>query len=156
MLRGKLVCPGLIDTHAHVSRDLVSLAVDPDEAGVFAGVTSVIDAGSTGYLHLPPFRKYVIAQARTDVFVFLNISPFGEVVLPEVGFDLVDEGAFLATIEDNRDVVCGIKVRAIGELIYATKIDVIDLAVRIARKAGLPLMVHLGMGFNEPSLTGFD
>ncbi len=147
---GKLVCPGLIDTHAHVSRDLVSLAVDPDEAGVLSGVTAVSDAGSTGYLHLHPFRKYAIAQARTDVFVFLNVSPFGEVVLPETGFDLVDEAAFLATIEANRDVVRGIKVRAIGELIYANKIDVIDLAVRIARNAGLPLMVHLGMGFNEP------
>lgn len=147
---GKLVCPGLIDIHAHVSRDLVSLAIDPDEAGVGAGVTTVNDAGSTGYLHLHPFRKFVISQARTDVFVFLNISPFGEVVLPEIGFEIVDEAAFLATIEANRDVVRGIKVRAIGELIYANKVDVVDLAARIARKSGLPLMVHLGMGFNEP------
>ncbi len=147
---GRLVCPGLIDIHAHVSRDLVSLAVDPDEAGVLAGVTTVNDAGSVGYLHLHPFRKFVISQARTDVFVFLNVSPFGEVVLPEVGFDILDEAAFLATIAANRDIVRGIKLRAIGELIYANKVDVVDLAVRIARKAGLPLMVHLGMGFKEP------
>jgi len=147
---GKLVCPGLIDIHAHVSRDLVSLAVDPDEAGVTAGCTTVSDAGSVGYLHLHPFRKYAISQARTDVFVFLNISPFGEVVLPEVGFDIVDETEFLKIIDTNRDVVKGIKLRAIGELIYANKVDVVELAVRIARKAGLPLMIHLGMGFNEP------
>jgi len=147
---GSLVCPGLIDIHAHVSRDLVSLAVDPDDGGVTAGVTTVNDAGSVGYLHLHPFRKFAIAQARTDVFVFLNISPFGEVVLPEVGFDIVDETEFIKVIESNRDVVRGIKLRAIGELIYATRVDVVDLAVRIARKAGLPLMVHLGMGFNEP------
>lgn len=147
---GKLVCPGLIDIHAHVSRDLVSLAVDPDQAGVLAGVTTVNDAGSTGYLHLHPFRKFVISQARTDVFVFLNVSPFGEVVLPEIGFDIVDEAVFLETINANREVVRGIKLRAIGELIYANKVDVVSLAVRIARKAGLPLMVHLGMGFNEP------
>ena len=147
---GKLVCPGLIDIHSHVSRDLVSLAVDPDEAGVLAGVTAVNDAGSVGYLHLHPFRKYAITQARTDVFVFLNVSPFGEVVLPETGFDIIDEAAFLATIESNRDVARGIKLRAIAELIYAVKVDVVEMAVRIARKAGLPLMVHLGMGFNEP------
>jgi dihydroorotase len=147
---GKLVCPGLIDIHAHVSRDLVSLAVDPDEAGVSAGVTTVNDAGSVGYLHLHPFRKYVISQSITDVFVFLNISPFGEIVLPEVGFDILDETIFLETIEANRDIVRGIKVRAIGELIYANEVDVIDLALRLARKAGLPLMVHLGMGFHEP------
>jgi dihydroorotase len=29
-------------------------------------------------------------------------------------------------------------------------VDVFELAWRIAREAGLPLMVHLGMGFNEP------
>ena len=147
---GKLVCPGMIDIHTHVSHDLISLAVDPDEAGVTAGVTTVSDAGSIGYLHLHPFRKYIIPQSRTDVFVFLNVSPFGEVILPEIGFDIVDETAFLAAIEANRDVVRGIKLRAIGELIYATTVDVVGLAVRIARQAGLPLMIHLGMGFNEP------
>jgi dihydroorotase len=147
---GKLVCPGFIDIHAHVSSDIIPLAVTPDEAGVTAGCTAVSDAGSVGYLHLHPFRKFAIAPARTDVFVFLNVSPFGEVVLPEVGFDIVDEAEFLKVIEANRDVVKGIKLRAIGELIYANKVDVVDLAVRIARKAGLPLMIHLGMGFNEP------
>lgn len=147
---GKLVCPGFIDIHAHVSSDIVPLAVTPDEAGVTAGCTTVSDAGSVGYLHLHPFRKFAIAPARTDVFVFLNVSPFGEVVLPEVGFDIVDEAEFLKVIEANRDIVKGIKLRAIGELIYANKVDVVDLALRIARKAGLPLMIHLGMGFNEP------
>jgi dihydroorotase len=148
--QGLIVIPGMIDIHAHVSRDLITIAVDPDQAGVFSGATAVNDAGSVGYLHLHPFRKFAIAQARTDVFVFLNVSPFGEVVLPEAGFEIVDEIEFLNVIEANRDVVRGIKVRAIGELIYAAKVDVLDLAVRVARKAGLPLMVHLGMGFNEP------
>ena len=148
--RGKLVCPGMMDIHAHVSRDLVSLAVDPDEAGVQAGCTTVNDAGSVGYLHLHPFRKFVIEPAQTDVFVFLNVSPFGEVVLPETGFDVLDESEFLRVIEANRDVVRGIKLRAIAELIYAVKVDVVEQAVRIARQAGLPLMIHLGMGFNEP------
>lgn len=146
----KLVCPGFIDIHAHVASDLIPLAVTPDEAGVTAGCTAVSDAGSVGYLHLHPFRKFAIASARTDVFVFLNVSPFGEVVLPEVGFDIIQEAEFLEVIEANRDVVRGIKLRAIGELIYATKVDVVDIAVRIARKVGLPLMIHLGMGFNEP------
>lgn len=147
---GHLVVPGLIDLHAHVSRDLISLAVDPDEAGVTAGCTAVNDAGSVGYLHLPPFRKYAIQPAQTDVFVFLNVSPFGEVVLPETGFDILDEAEFLRVIEANRDVVRGIKLRAIAELIHSIKADVVGQAVRIARNAGLPLMVHLGMGFNEP------
>ena len=147
---GKLVCPGLIDLHTHVARDLVSLAVDPDQAGVLAGVTTVNDAGSVGYLHLLPFRKYAIAPAQTDVFVFLNVSPFGQAALPEIGFEIVDEAAFLTVIEANRDVVRGVKLRAVGELLYAARRDALPLAARIARQAGLPLMIHLGMKFNEP------
>jgi dihydroorotase len=147
---GKLVVPGLIDLHAHVAADLISLAVEPDDAGVNTGVTTVVDAGSTGRTNLHAFRKFIVSQARTDVFVFLNIAPFGEAVLPEVGFEVADEDEVLRTIAANRDVVRGIKVRAIGELMYATKVDVIGLAVRVARRAGLPLMVHLGMGFAEP------
>jgi dihydroorotase len=147
---GKLVVPGLIDLHAHVATDLIPLAVEPDDAGVAAGVTAVVDAGSTGRTSLHAFRKFVIAQARTDVFAFLNIAPFGEAILPEVGFEVVDEDAVLRTIAANREVVRGVKVRAIAELIYATRTDVIELAVRVARRAGLPLMVHLGMGFEEP------
>ena len=114
------------------------------------GVTTVVDAGSTGWTNLHAFRKFVSAPARTDVFAFLNIAPFGEAILPEVGFEVVDEDAVLRTIAANGDFVRGIKVRAIGELMYATKVDVIGLAVRVARRAGLPLMVHLGMGFAEP------
>lgn len=147
---GKLVTPGLIDLHAHVAADLISLAVEPDDAGVATGVTTVVDAGSTGWTNLPAFRKFVIPQTRTDVFAFLNIAPFGEAILPEVGFEVIDEDAVLRTLADHRGIVRGIKVRAIAELIYATKVDVIGMAVRIARKAGLPLMVHLGMGFDEP------
>lgn len=84
------------------------------------------------------------------MFEFLNVSPFGEAVLPEASFEAFDQAAFLQTIEANRDMVRGVKVRAIGELLYAYKVDVFELAWQTARKAGLPMMVHLGMGFDEP------
>ena len=46
--RGKLVTPGLINTHAHLYRYAYPIAVDPDAVGFPAGVTTAIDAGSGG------------------------------------------------------------------------------------------------------------
>ena len=148
-LTGQLVTPGLIDLHAHVASDLVSLAVEPDRAGVEAGVTTVADAGSTGYLNFPAFRKFVIAPAQTDVFVFLHVAPFGEAILPEVAYDHSDVDAILKVIQEHRDMVRGVKVRAVKELLAGTGIDVLDMARRIAREAGLPLMVHVGTEDDE-------
>ena len=39
---GKIVSPGLIDLHAHVFDGVVSNGLDPDLAGVRAGVTTVV------------------------------------------------------------------------------------------------------------------
>ena len=44
---GKTVTPGLIDIHCQVADGLSIGAVHPDLAGVQAGVTTVVDAGTT-------------------------------------------------------------------------------------------------------------
>ena len=43
--KGKLVTPGLINTHAHLYRYAYPISVDPDAVGFPAGVTTAIDAG---------------------------------------------------------------------------------------------------------------
>ena len=60
---GKLVVPGLIDLHTHVYDGVNQTGVKPDLAGVFSGVTTLVDAGSAGcYLSLihisEPTRPY--------------------------------------------------------------------------------------------------
>src|SRR6185436_17733312 len=45
---GYLVTPGLIDLHAHVFEGCNRTGVNPDLAGVHAGVTTIVDAGSSG------------------------------------------------------------------------------------------------------------
>ena len=45
--RGKLVIPGMIDTHAHVYEHVTgSFGLNPDLVGVRAGVTTVVDQGA--------------------------------------------------------------------------------------------------------------
>lgn len=146
--RGMLVVPGLIDLHTHVARDIVALSADPDAIGVHSGVTTLVDAGSVGFTNFPGFRKFVIAEAQTDVFSFLHLSPVGEVVLPETAYEAVDTGKMLALIEANRDRIKGIKIRAVANFIHDPQ-DLLATARAVASQAGLPLMVHLGLDRGE-------
>lgn len=43
-----LLCPGLIDIHAHVFTGMTPLGVDPDEWCLGRGCTTIVDAGSAG------------------------------------------------------------------------------------------------------------
>lgn len=45
---GCLVCPGLVDLHVHCFPGGSVLGVDPDEWCLKRGVTTVVDAGSSG------------------------------------------------------------------------------------------------------------
>ena len=47
-------------------------------------------------------------------------------------------------IEANRDVICGVKVRASGVIVGAWGITPAKIAKRIAEMTNLPLMVHVG------------
>ena len=54
---GKLVLPGLIDTHAHVYQYVTGrFGLNPDMVGVRSGVTTVIDQGGPSCMTLPGFR----------------------------------------------------------------------------------------------------
>src|SRR5437667_9514988 len=75
---GLYVTPGLIDLHAHVfaGSDGVGLAggdssIFPDDFALRVGVTTVVDAGSSGRHNFAQFKKTVIDRARTRVLVFL-------------------------------------------------------------------------------------
>ena len=45
---GLIVTPGLIDAHVHCYQYATPLGINPDEACLSRGVTTVIDAGSSG------------------------------------------------------------------------------------------------------------
>ena len=60
---GKIVTPGLIDLHTHVFPDVGPYGIEPDPYCVMRGVTTVIDAGTSGAYSFPAFRKYTIPHA---------------------------------------------------------------------------------------------
>lgn len=147
---GKIVTPGLIDIHAHVADGIFQRAVPPDAAGVLSGVTTVCDAGSSGWTNFPAFKRYVIPQAKTDVFAFLNLSSIGLPVRPEIWcWQNIDAEAMLKTISENRDIIKGVKLRAVGAVMLYLGVEAIRVAKKIATEAGLPMMIHLGIDAGE-------
>src|SRR5579864_8972031 len=73
-VRGRLVTPGLIDLHTHVYWGGTSLGVDPDALSAASGVTTHVDAGSSGAGNFMGFRRHLIERAQVRVLPFLNIS----------------------------------------------------------------------------------
>jgi dihydroorotase len=149
---GKIVAPGLIDMHGHVFDQFLPVSIEADLVGLPAGVTTIVDAGSAGAFTFPAFRKYVIEHERTRVYALLNISAIGLVVLNELYIDpkLIDPKAAIKTIEDNRPLILGIKVRINGrDNEVDHDVDALGKA-RIASDAtGVPIMMHWT---NEPRL----
>lgn len=142
---GKIVTPGLIDVHAHVYDGVAQVSVQPDVVGVAKGVTTLVDGGSSGATTFPGFRDYVIRPARTRVYALLNISTPGMTVPDELAdLDWVDPEAAVLTIEANRDVIVGLKVRMLAGLPGGGDLEVMRRTREAADAAGVPIMVHIG------------
>src|SRR5882724_1786120 len=72
-VRGRLVLPGMIDTHAHVYRYVSGrFGLDADMVGVQSGVTTVVDQGGPSCMTFPGFRKFIVEPATTNVLAFLS------------------------------------------------------------------------------------
>jgi dihydroorotase len=146
---GKLVLPGLIDTHAHVYRHVTGkFGLPADMVGVGSAVTTVVDQGGPSCMTLPGFRHYVAEPARTRVLCFLSAYLVGGLeghLYPELyGPGGVNVPATVKAAQANADLVRGIKAHA--EIGGASRwgLEVIKLGKQIAREAGIPLYIHLG------------
>jgi dihydroorotase len=140
----RLVVPGLIDIHAHVNHRGARNGLDPDLAGVASGVTTVVDAGSAGSAAYEGFHHHIVRKAATEVLAFVHIARHGLAHVPEATtMDDVDVGATASIVTDYPEVI-GVKVRACGPAIERYGMEFINLAIRAAREAQAPVMVHIG------------
>jgi dihydroorotase len=140
---GKIVTPGLIDMHCHVYAGVHKDSVDPDIAGIMQGVTTVVDGGSSGQAIFGGFTKYVIPSSRTNVFCFLSVVSQGHTLMPELrDWAEIDSDAIIAKIESNRNIIKGLKLRLVGSLVANEGIKVWEVTKKIAKKVGLPVMIH--------------
>ena len=142
---GKIVTPGLIDLHTHVYHGVNQTGVDPDLAGVRAGVTTVVDAGSAGCYTFGGFPEHVAPKAKTRIICMLHISRTGLSFQPEIsGRDDIDFDETVSVIRANKPLIQGVKVRAVGPAVPVLGVEMVELAKRAANEGGVRLMVHIG------------
>lgn len=145
--RGKLVTPGLIDLHCHVYPGLTRFggAYTPDDAGVLSGVTTVVDAGTTGASTFAGLRDFVLPRVKTRIIPFLHVAPTGLAVLPELRYeDDIQEDMALEVLEAHPKLIGGVKIRFTGPYVRVAGAQAVQRAKNISRQAKRPLMVHIG------------
>lgn len=80
---GMLVSPGLINIHTHVYAGSKPGFADgqssqlPDAFAPRSGITTVVDAGTTGWRTFPDFKSKVVDPSLTRVLAFINIFETG-------------------------------------------------------------------------------
>ncbi len=152
---GRLVLPGLIDTHAHVYRYVTGrFGLDADLVGVRSGVTALVDQGGPSCMTLPGFREFVARPARSRVYAFLSAYLVGGLeghYYPALYRpDCVDVDATVRAARANRDLVKGIKAHAEIGGVARWGLEVMRLAARIGVEADLPLYIHFGQLWSLP------
>ena len=154
-VRGRLVLPGMIDTHAHVYRYVSGrFGMDADLVGVHSGVTTVIDQGGPSCMTLPGFRHFVAEPAKTRVYAFLSSYLVGGLeghLYPTLySPDGINIDAAVRAAKANLDLVRGIKGHAEIGGFARWGIKVLQMSAEIGRKADLPLYVHFGQLWGLP------
>ncbi|RUW23117.1 MULTISPECIES: amidohydrolase/deacetylase family metallohydrolase [unclassified Mesorhizobium] len=146
--KGAFLSPGWTDLHVHVWYGGTDISLRPGQCGATRGVTTMVDAGSAGEANFHGFREFIIEPAKENVYAFLNIGSIGLVACNRVS-ELIDMRSIdfdrtIATVEANRDVIVGLKVRASHVITGAWDLTPVRLAKKLGRILKLPIMVHVG------------
>jgi len=116
--KGLYVVPGLIDIHTHVfvgtKPDKFAdgiYSVSPDDFTFKSGVTTVVDAGTSGWRNFSLFKEQVIDKSQTRVLAFVNIAASGMSGKPSQE-DINDMNADSAAlvIQKYKDIIVGVKI----------------------------------------------
>jgi Predicted amidohydrolase len=139
------VTPGLVDIHTHVfagsmGREYIGEnCVRPDGFTFRSGVTTVVDAGSSGWRNFGEFRDQIINRAQTRVLAMLNIVGSGMGGRPDVEQNTrdMDPQRTAEVAKRHSDVVVGIKVAHYAGPEWIA----VDRGVEAGNLAQLPVMV---------------
>lgn len=152
------VTPGLVDMHVHVysgtgERNSYAgdLSVPPDGFTFRNGVTTVVDAGCSGWRNFEDFKQRIIDRSKTRVFAMLNIVGSGmRGPKYENNTDDMDGQATAAMALKYPQVIVGIKTAHFAGPGWKP----VEQAVIAGSKANIPVMVDFGV--DRPTRPIYD
>ena len=152
-VRGLVVTPGLVDIHAHVYAGTGMRgaydgdnSVYPDGFTFRSCVTTVADAGSSGWRNFPDFKDRIIDRAKTRVFAFLNIVGGGMAGrIPEQNVEDMDAETAAAMAKKYPALIVGIKTAHFE----GPEWTAVDRALQAGTLAQIPIMVDFGVFRSE-------
>ena len=145
---GLYVTPGLVDIHVHVYAGTGKKnaycgdnSQYPDGFTFRVGVTTVADAGSSGWRSFPDFKDRVIDRSQTRVLAFLNIVGTGMCGGPiEQNLEDMDAKATADQAKRYPGVVIGVKTAHYAGPDWTP----VERAVQAGTLANIPVMVDFG------------
>ncbi|HWB83813.1 MAG TPA: amidohydrolase/deacetylase family metallohydrolase [Bryobacteraceae bacterium] len=147
---GLYVTPGIIDIHVHVyagTGRANSYAGDwglyPDGFTFRNGVTTVCDAGTSGWRNFPDFKDRVIDRAKTRVLAWVNIEAYGmENAAVQQDPRNMDADAAARCVRDYPEIIIGIKTAHYAGPDWSA----LEGAIAAGTMANVPVMVDYGAG----------
>ena len=138
-VRGFYVTPGLIDLHVHVYTRARQSTLLPDDTCLPTGVTTAVDAGTSGPRTFDDFKATIIDRSKTRVLAFLSI----------VGQGMRDGAAGESNEKDMDPAAVAAKIRQYPNLIVGVKTAhyrnpgfiALRRAVEAGRLANVPVLV---------------
>jgi dihydroorotase len=151
---GKIVTPGLIDIHTHVFPYVGAYGIEADPYCVRRGVTTVIDAGTSGAFTFPAFRRYNVERDATRIRALLHVVSIGMVTGSTPGMGELEDLRYCVpklavdAARENRGVIVGFKIRFSRQYTGANDYEGMKRAREAADEAGLPIMIHIGGSYS--------
>ncbi|MDR0218163.1 MAG: amidohydrolase/deacetylase family metallohydrolase [Enterobacteriaceae bacterium] len=138
------ISAGWIDAHTHCYPQSPLYFDEPDLIGAASGVTTVVDAGSTGADDIDRFYA-AASKAKTHVYAFLNIARTGIINQHELAdLSQIDDHQLQDAVRRHAGFVIGLKARMSKSVVGENGLQPLLLAKTMQQKNGLPLMVHIG------------
>ncbi|CAN5474142.1 amidohydrolase/deacetylase family metallohydrolase [soil metagenome] len=146
---GRLVLPGLIDTHAHCYTHVCGdFGLEPEDIGVKAGVTTVVDQGGASPLTIGGFDQFISKPSKTRVLSFVSTYLAGGLqghrYVNLYSPDCIDVPAIVKAAEKYPDLIRGIKSHAEEGNYSRWGVGVLRKSKEAGRETGLPVYIHLG------------
>ncbi len=148
-LKGKVLTPGLIDTHAHIYEHVTGdFGLNADLVGMRGGVTTVVDQGGPSALTIGGFQQYVVQPSSSRVLCFISTYLAGGLLghryVDLYGPTGINVDAIVKAARENPGLVRGIKAHAEPGGFSRWGVESLKLATKAGKELGLPVYVHLG------------